>query len=233
MLSTSSSTSPGRPSTRPITTTAAPVAASTPISATLPQRSGPRTCCSRCNARRYAAPIAPLARPTTTDAPSSAGRHADDAVREPPSTRTYRSTIYQCRRRADPDDVDYRRLLEFRTGIRHFLHWSEEQALAVGVTPAQHQLMLAIRGHAGPERPTIGDIADALVLRHNSAVGLDRPRGRSRPRRARRRRARLARRPAAAHRARQPADPSAQPRAPRGAAPARPAHGDALGRPRP
>ncbi len=74
--------------------------------------------------------------------------------------------------RAAPDDGDYRRLLEFRTGIRHFLHWSEEQALGVGVTPSQHQLMLAIRGHAGPDRPTVGDIADALVLRHNSAVGL-------------------------------------------------------------
>jgi DNA-binding MarR family transcriptional regulator len=75
-------------------------------------------------------------------------------------------------RRSAPDDVGYRHLLEFRTGIRHFLHWSEEQATAVGVTPAQHQLMLAIRGHAGVERPTVGDIADALVLRHNSAVGL-------------------------------------------------------------
>jgi DNA-binding MarR family transcriptional regulator len=69
-------------------------------------------------------------------------------------------------------DADYRRLLEFRTGIRQFLHWSEQQAEAVGVTPAQHQLMLAIRGHAGPESPTIGDVAAALVLRHNSAVGL-------------------------------------------------------------
>jgi DNA-binding MarR family transcriptional regulator len=74
--------------------------------------------------------------------------------------------------RAALDDVDYQRLLEFRTGIRQFLHWSEEQAHAVGVTPSQHQLMLAIRGHAGPERPTVGDVADALVLRHHSAVGL-------------------------------------------------------------
>src|SRR5258707_11052661 len=74
--------------------------------------------------------------------------------------------------RRDPEDVDYRRLLQFRTGIRHFLHWSEEQALAVGVTPGQHQLMLAIRGHDDPAGPTIGDIAHALVLRHNSAVGL-------------------------------------------------------------
>ena len=36
--------------------------------------------------------------------------------------------------------------------LRRFLHWSEEQAVAVGLTPAQHQLLLAIRGQAGPER---------------------------------------------------------------------------------
>jgi DNA-binding MarR family transcriptional regulator len=72
----------------------------------------------------------------------------------------------------DLDDADYRRLLEFRTGMRHFLHWSEEQALAVGVTPSHHQLMLAVRGHVDVHGPTISDIADALVLRHNSAVGL-------------------------------------------------------------
>jgi DNA-binding MarR family transcriptional regulator len=70
------------------------------------------------------------------------------------------------------DDRDYQRLLQFRTGIRHFLAWSEEKATAVGVTPAQHQLMLAIRGHRGADAPTIGEIAEALVLRHNSAVGL-------------------------------------------------------------
>lgn len=65
---------------------------------------------------------------------------------------------------------DYRRLLEFRTGLRRFLHWSEEQAAARGVSPAQHQLLLAIRGHAGD--PTIKDLAHSLVLRHHSVVGL-------------------------------------------------------------
>lgn len=73
--------------------------------------------------------------------------------------------------RSIPDD-DYRRLLEFRTGLRRFLRWSEEQARGVGVSPAQHQLMLAIRGHAGAEGPTIGDVADSLLLRHHSAVEL-------------------------------------------------------------
>ncbi|MGZ6980094.1 MAG: MarR family transcriptional regulator, partial [Acidimicrobiia bacterium] len=69
-------------------------------------------------------------------------------------------------------DRDYQRLLEFREGLRRFLHWSEEQAVAVGLTPAQHQLLLAVRGHPHRRGPTIGDLADSLMLRHHSAVGL-------------------------------------------------------------
>ncbi|MCU1465755.1 MAG: MarR family transcriptional regulator [Actinomycetia bacterium] len=71
-----------------------------------------------------------------------------------------------------PDDDDYRRLLELRTGLRQFLHWSEQQATAVGITPAQHQLLLAIRGQVGGPAPTIGDVAESLLLRHHSVVGL-------------------------------------------------------------
>jgi DNA-binding MarR family transcriptional regulator len=69
-------------------------------------------------------------------------------------------------------DSDYSRLLEFRTGLRRFLSWSEQQAAAVGLTPAQHQLLLAIRGSDEPDGPTVGDIAEALLLRHHSAVEL-------------------------------------------------------------
>ncbi|HMF82341.1 MAG TPA: MarR family transcriptional regulator [Acidimicrobiia bacterium] len=75
------------------------------------------------------------------------------------------------RTRAIQDD-DYRRLLEFRTGLRRFARWSEEQARSVGLSPAQHQLMLAVRGHPDPRGPTIGDVADYLLLRHHSAVEL-------------------------------------------------------------
>jgi DNA-binding MarR family transcriptional regulator len=71
-----------------------------------------------------------------------------------------------------PTDEDYRRLLELRTGLRRFLRWSEHQAKAAGVTAAQHQLLLAVRGHTDPRGPTVGDVADYLVLRHHSAVGL-------------------------------------------------------------
>ena len=71
-----------------------------------------------------------------------------------------------------PTDEDYRRLLELRTGLRRFLRWSEQHAEAAGLTPAQHQLLLAIRGHDDPRGPTVGDVAGYLMLRHHSAVGL-------------------------------------------------------------
>jgi len=69
-------------------------------------------------------------------------------------------------------NADYQLLLEFRTGLRRFLHWSEEQAHSVRLSPMQHQLLLAVRGHPDPRGPTIGDVAEHLLLRHHSAVGL-------------------------------------------------------------
>jgi DNA-binding MarR family transcriptional regulator len=67
---------------------------------------------------------------------------------------------------------DYANLLGFRSDLRRFLHWSEEQAKAEGLMPSQHQLLLAVKGHRGADGPTIGEIADYLSLRHHSAVGL-------------------------------------------------------------
>lgn len=67
---------------------------------------------------------------------------------------------------------DFERLLELRTGLRRFLRWSEQRAREAGLTPAKHQLLLAVKGHPDPAGPTIGDVAEHLVLRHHSAVGL-------------------------------------------------------------
>lgn len=67
-------------------------------------------------------------------------------------------------------DADFRRLLELRDGLRRFLHWSEERAKKVGITAVQHQLLLAIRGHGTP--PSVGDVAEHLLLRHHSVVEL-------------------------------------------------------------
>ncbi len=67
---------------------------------------------------------------------------------------------------------DYENLLAFRTSLRRFLHWSETQARAAGLTPAQHQLLLAVKGHRGAQGPAIGDLAGYLMLRHHSTVEL-------------------------------------------------------------
>lgn len=72
--------------------------------------------------------------------------------------------------KVEPTDEDYRRLLEFRTGLRRFLRWSERAALAAGLSPAIHQLLLAIRGSGSPQGPTVGELADFLVVRHHTAV---------------------------------------------------------------
>jgi DNA-binding MarR family transcriptional regulator len=69
-------------------------------------------------------------------------------------------------------EQDYEELLGFRTALRQFLRWSEEQAKAIGLTPAQHQLLLAIKGHPGEAAPTIGELSDYLVSKHHSVVEL-------------------------------------------------------------
>lgn len=69
-------------------------------------------------------------------------------------------------------DADYENLLSLRTAWRRFERWSEQQARAAGLTPAQHQLLLAVKGHRNERGPTIGEVADYLLLRHHSAVGL-------------------------------------------------------------
>lgn len=70
------------------------------------------------------------------------------------------------------DERDYARLLAVRTRLRRFEHWSAEQALAHGLTSSQHQLLLAVRGHADAAGPTISDAAEYLMIRHNTAVEL-------------------------------------------------------------
>lgn len=75
-------------------------------------------------------------------------------------------------RGSKPSDRDYQRLLELRTGLRRFLHWSEQLAASVGLTPMQHQLLLAVRGNPDTRGPAISDVAHCLLVRHHSAVEL-------------------------------------------------------------
>jgi len=69
-------------------------------------------------------------------------------------------------------DGDYERLAQLRGGLRRYLAWAEERAREHDLTPAQYQLALAVRTHADPRGPTLTDLADTLLLRHHSVVGL-------------------------------------------------------------
>jgi DNA-binding MarR family transcriptional regulator len=68
--------------------------------------------------------------------------------------------------------ADFEHLLAFRASLRRFQRWSEDQARTAGLTHVQHQLLIAVKGHPGAESPTVGDLADYLLLRHHSAVEL-------------------------------------------------------------
>lgn len=70
-----------------------------------------------------------------------------------------------------PSQADYEALAEFRYLIRRFLEFSQNAARAVGLAPAQHQALLAIKG-SRRDAMTIGDLADRLCIRHHSAVEL-------------------------------------------------------------
>jgi len=67
---------------------------------------------------------------------------------------------------------DYARLAAFRHALRKFLRFSEEAAAAVGLTGQHYQAMLVVRGWPEDGRVTINDLAQQLLIRHNSAVEL-------------------------------------------------------------
>lgn len=70
-------------------------------------------------------------------------------------------------------DADYQALARFRAGLRRFLNFSEQAARAEGITSAQHQLMLAIRGHPATDGPpSVTDLAAVLQRQRHSIVGL-------------------------------------------------------------
>lgn len=68
-------------------------------------------------------------------------------------------------------DADYKLLAEFRATLRRFMAFSEARAAEAGITPQQHQALLAIRA-AEVGTVTIGNVADWLLLKPHSASGL-------------------------------------------------------------
>ena len=63
-------------------------------------------------------------------------------------------------------------LAEFRFELRRFLQFSEQAALAAGLQPQQHQLLLQVAAAPEGTAVTIAYAAERLGLRHNTAVEL-------------------------------------------------------------
>jgi DNA-binding MarR family transcriptional regulator len=74
----------------------------------------------------------------------------------------------------DLGDREYKALARFRHALRKFLRFSEEEARRAGLTPAQHQLLLVIRGFGDGDGvgPSVSEVAERLQQRHHSVVEL-------------------------------------------------------------
>lgn len=83
----------------------------------------------------------------------------------------YRDAIYYPAMNERSDSPNYQALAELRFQLRKFLSISSDAATEAGIDPTQHQLLLVIKGME-PQLVNIGEIAERLMIRHNSAVEL-------------------------------------------------------------
>lgn len=68
--------------------------------------------------------------------------------------------------------AEFEAIAAFRYAIRRFLRFSEQAARHEGITPQQHQLLLAIKGFPTRDNATVSELADRLQMRQHSMVGL-------------------------------------------------------------
>lgn len=69
-------------------------------------------------------------------------------------------------------DEDLNRLAAFRMLLRQFQHFSERTSAVVGLTSVQYQALLAIKTEPDGLPLTVKLLAQLLLIKHNSAVGL-------------------------------------------------------------
>jgi DNA-binding MarR family transcriptional regulator len=79
----------------------------------------------------------------------------------PPVPAPRRLTLAHCRG-----------LAEFRYQIRKFVSFSENAARHAGLEPAQHQLLLAIKGLPASRRPSLNVLADRMVIEPGACEAL-------------------------------------------------------------
>lgn len=69
-------------------------------------------------------------------------------------------------------DKEYQTLSQFRYQLRRFLRFSEQASRRHGITHLQYLLLLHIRGTAGSESATVGELAEKLQAHHHGVVAL-------------------------------------------------------------
>ena len=67
---------------------------------------------------------------------------------------------------------EFRMLAQFRADLRQFDYFSEQQCATLGLASQQYRALLTIKGHPGPELITITELAQQIMIKHNSAVGM-------------------------------------------------------------
>jgi DNA-binding MarR family transcriptional regulator len=75
-------------------------------------------------------------------------------------------------RKSLDDNRQLQNLADFRYELRRFLQFSQERAIAAGLPPQQHQLLLQLAGAADGTETTVSYAAERLGLRHHSVVEL-------------------------------------------------------------
>lgn len=71
-----------------------------------------------------------------------------------------------------PSKAEFETIAALRYAIRRFLRLSEQAARREGITPQQHQLLLAIKGFPRRESASVSELAQRLQMRQHSVVGL-------------------------------------------------------------
>jgi DNA-binding MarR family transcriptional regulator len=67
---------------------------------------------------------------------------------------------------------DFSALSEFRYQMRRYEHFSENAVQAAGITPLQYLLLLHVKGFAGREWATVGELAERLQAKQHGVVAL-------------------------------------------------------------
>ncbi len=67
---------------------------------------------------------------------------------------------------------EYEKLAAFRYELRRFLRFSEQAAKQHGLTPQQHQALLAVEGFPGRDGVTIGELSERLQVAAHTVVEL-------------------------------------------------------------